>query len=62
MLRNKSVALWGLLFKPNADDIENTLGMDLITKLISKGASINASDPEAIKEAKRIFKGLLIKY
>jgi len=61
-LKNKSIAVWGLSFKPNTDDMREAPSIDLITKLISKGASIDAYDPEATKEAKRVFKGLPIKY
>ncbi len=61
-IKDKNIAVWGLSFKPDTDDMREAPSIDLITNLISKGANVNAYDPQATKEAKRIFKELPIKY
>ena len=54
-LKGRTVALWGLAFKPNTDDMREAPSMDIIRLLTSEGARIHAHDPEAIKEAQRVF-------
>ncbi len=54
-LKDKTVAIWGLAFKPNTDDMREASSIDIIRILTSEGARIQAHDPEAINEAKRIF-------
>jgi UDPglucose 6-dehydrogenase len=49
------VAVWGLAFKPNTDDMREAPSIDIIKILISEGAKIQAHDPEAINEARRVF-------
>lgn len=46
-LKGKKIALWGLAFKPNTDDIREAPSLFLIDKIIQNGASICAFDPEA---------------
>ena len=53
-LKNKTIAVWGLTFKPKTDDIRFAPSIDMITKLISMGAKIQAYDP--IGSLKHIFK------
>jgi UDPglucose 6-dehydrogenase len=54
-LKGKTVALWGLAFKPNTDDMREAPSIEISKVLTSNGAKIQAHDPEAIKEAKRVF-------
>ena len=54
-LNGKTVAVWGLSFKPNTDDMREAASIDIIRALISEGARIQAHDPEAINEAKKAF-------
>ena len=54
-LNGKTVAIWGLAFKPNTDDMREAPSIDIIKMLTNEGASIQAHDPEAIKEAQRVF-------
>jgi UDPglucose 6-dehydrogenase len=51
------VAVWGLSFKPNTDDMREAPSLNLIEALMSSGASVRAHDPEAAGEANRIFDG-----
>ena len=54
-LRGKTVALWGLAFKPNTDDMREASSRRLLQLLWDAGARVRAYDPEAIGETRRIF-------
>ncbi|MBO1254126.1 UDP-glucose/GDP-mannose dehydrogenase family protein [Alteromonas sp. 5E99-2] len=54
-LSGKTVALWGLSFKPNTDDMREASSRVLMEKLWSEGASVQAYDPEAMEETQRIY-------
>jgi UDPglucose 6-dehydrogenase len=54
-LSGKNIALWGLAFKPNTDDMREAPSLTLIADLLACGASITAYDPVAMHEAQRIF-------
>ena len=54
-LTGKTIALWGLAFKPNTDDMREAPSRVLIADLLARGAKIHAYDPVAIHEAMRIF-------
>lgn len=56
-LSGKKIALWGIAFKPNTDDIREAPALYVAEELIKAGASVNAYDPEAIENAKNYFKG-----
>lgn len=57
-MEGKTIALWGLAFKPNTDDMREAPSVTLIEQLIAAGATVRAYDPEALEEAGRIFKGV----
>jgi UDPglucose 6-dehydrogenase len=52
-LSGKKIALWGLSFKPNTDDMREAPSLVLIEQLLADGATVCAYDPAAIHEAKR---------
>ncbi len=54
-LKNKTIAVWGLAFKPNTDDMREAPSIVLIKNLIAEGCKVKAYDPEAAKEAYKIF-------
>ncbi|MCB1936582.1 MAG: UDP-glucose/GDP-mannose dehydrogenase family protein [Nitrosomonas sp.] len=54
-LKGKTFALWGLSFKPNTDDMREAPSRVLIESLLKVGANVQAYDPEAMEESKRIF-------
>lgn len=54
-LKNKTIAVWGLAFKPNTDDMREAPSIVLIKNLIAEGCKVKAYDPEASKEAYKIF-------
>ena len=54
-LKNKIIALWGLSFKPQTDDMREAPSLVMIQQLKKAGAKVRAYDPVAIDEAKRIL-------
>lgn len=54
-LTGRIVACWGLSFKPRTDDMREAPAITIIERLLAAGAVVRAHDPEAIKEARKIF-------
>jgi UDPglucose 6-dehydrogenase len=54
-LKGKTIALWGLAFKANTDDMREAPSVALIDDLVREGASVRAYDPAAREEAKKLF-------
>ena len=54
-LSNKTIAVWGLAFKPNTDDMREAPSRTLIKALWASGAIVQAYDPVAMEEAERIY-------
>ena len=53
-LQGKRIALWGLAFKPNTDDIREAPALYMIDALLAEGARITAFDPEAMANVKQL--------
>jgi UDPglucose 6-dehydrogenase len=53
-LQGKHIALWGLAFKPNTDDIREAPALYMIEALLAEGATITAFDPEAMSNVKQV--------
>ena len=53
---DKTLAILGVTFKPNTDDMRDAPSLDIIPALQAEGANINAYDPEGMHEAKSVFK------
>ncbi|HET8898992.1 MAG TPA: UDP-glucose/GDP-mannose dehydrogenase family protein [Rhodanobacteraceae bacterium] len=56
-LNGRRIALWGLAFKPNTDDMREAPSRVLMEALWADGASVQAYDPEAADEAARLYPG-----
>lgn len=54
-LQGKTVALWGLAFKPNTDDMREAPSRNLMEALWAAGATVQAYDPVAMQETQRIY-------
>ena len=55
LLAGKTIALWGLSFKPNTDDMRDASSRRLMETLWQAGAKVQAYDPEAMEETQRIY-------
>jgi len=54
-LKKKVIAVWGLAFKPKTDDMREAPSIDIINGILEMGGTINAFDPVAIENAKKLF-------
>jgi UDPglucose 6-dehydrogenase len=54
-LTGRTIALWGLAFKPNTDDMREAPSRVIVTELLKRGAAVRAYDPVAGDEARRVF-------
>ncbi|MCH9661211.1 MAG: UDP-glucose/GDP-mannose dehydrogenase family protein [Bacteroidetes bacterium] len=54
-LKGKKIAIWGLAFKPETDDIREAPSIDIMKSLLDKGADLSVFDPEAMPNIKKQF-------
>lgn len=59
-IEGKSIAMWGLSFKPNTDDIREAPALVMIDKFIEMGAHVKVFDPEAMINVRRIYGNKLV--
>ena len=52
VLKDKHLAVWGLSFKPNTDDVRSSVAINLVERLVAEGAKVTAFDPKAMEKAK----------
>jgi UDPglucose 6-dehydrogenase len=57
-IAGKTIAVLGLTFKPNTDDMRDAPSLDIIPALIEAGATVRAYDPEGLDEAKKLLDGV----
>ncbi len=55
LLYNYTIGVWGLTFKPNTNDVRNSLSIKIINLLKNDGAKIKAYDPKGMEEAKKMI-------
>jgi UDPglucose 6-dehydrogenase len=54
----KTIAVLGLTFKPNTDDMRDSPSLDILPGLKERGAAVRAFDPQGMREAKLLFEGI----
>ena len=54
VLREKKIAVWGLTFKPDTDDVRLSVAIDLVADLLREGAHVAAYDPKGMEKAREI--------
>jgi UDPglucose 6-dehydrogenase len=54
-LKGRTIALWGLAFKPRTDDMREAPAITVVERLLAAGAKVQAFDPEAMKVARGLF-------
>jgi UDPglucose 6-dehydrogenase len=54
VLREKRIAVWGLTFKPDTDDVRSSVAIELVTALLREGAHVVAYDPKGMQKARSI--------
>jgi UDPglucose 6-dehydrogenase len=62
VLKDKQLAVWGLAFKSNTDDVRSSVAINLVEKLVAEGANVTAYDPQAMEKAKELPVGSKIKF
>ena len=55
-IKGKKIAILGVAFKPNTDDIRDSVGIELASKLLKSGAKVTIHDPKAIENTRKIFR------
>lgn len=54
LLQDKRIAVWGLSFKPNTDDVRCSVAVTLVERLVGEGACVTAYDPRAMAKAREL--------
>ncbi|MBF0570934.1 MAG: UDP-glucose/GDP-mannose dehydrogenase family protein [Candidatus Omnitrophica bacterium] len=57
-IKDKTIGVWGVAFKPNTDDIRSAAALEIIQLLQAEGAKIRVYDPKALENAKKILHGV----
>ena len=62
IVKNKKIAILGLSFKPDTDDMRFAPSVDIVNSFLKEGALVTVYDPQAQAEAKQIFKSAKVKF
>lgn len=54
VLKEKKIAVWGLSFKPNTDDVRSSVAINVVEALVAEGADVTAYDPKAMEKFKEL--------
>ncbi len=54
VLRDKKIAVWGLTFKPDTDDIRSSVAIELVAEMLKEGAKVSAYDPKGMDKAREV--------
>jgi UDPglucose 6-dehydrogenase len=54
IVKDKRLAVWGLAFKPNTDDVRSSVAINLVERMVAEGANVVAYDPKAMDKAKEL--------
>ena len=54
VLRDKKIAVWGLAFKPNTDDLRSSVAIDLVADMLKEKAHVTVYDPKAMDKAREV--------
>jgi UDPglucose 6-dehydrogenase len=54
VLKDKRIAVWGLTFKPDTDDVRNSIAIDLVNQLLQEGAIVQAYDPKGSEKVSEL--------
>jgi UDPglucose 6-dehydrogenase len=54
VLRDKKIAVWGLTFKPDTDDLRSSVAIDLVADMLREGAHVTVYDPKGMEKAREI--------
>jgi UDPglucose 6-dehydrogenase len=57
--RGKVIAVWGLTFKPNTDDMRDAPSISITRMLLNEGATVRAYDPVAVERAQELLPGVI---
>ncbi len=59
-VKGRRIAVWGLAFKPDTDDVRESAAIEITQRLCAQGAEIVAYDPKAIENAKRVLSDTIV--